>query len=183
MTWPPPCLHLHLHPCLLSPLVPHPPLTHVVSSTQNAARSSHSHRHQSAELTHAKITQNSCLRSFTLENLPREICIAKQEKLKPTQAGGSSVSFRLVCKPTPRVVPEPGWLKSVLRKPPLCGPNLRACYFFPICSTLQLPWEEERAFCPLPSLTTQPPPVGFHTHNYRNGTAHCGGKSLGLDVR
>ncbi|XP_028341503.1 tubulin polymerization-promoting protein family member 2 isoform X1 [Physeter macrocephalus] len=46
MTWPPPCLQLHLHLCLLPPLVPTPPLAHVISSTQHAAVSSRSHPRQ-----------------------------------------------------------------------------------------------------------------------------------------
>ncbi|XP_059769736.1 tubulin polymerization-promoting protein family member 2 isoform X1 [Balaenoptera ricei] len=46
MIWPPPCLQLHLHLCLLPPLVPTPPLAHVISSTQHAALSSRSHPRQ-----------------------------------------------------------------------------------------------------------------------------------------
>ncbi|XP_055393138.1 tubulin polymerization-promoting protein family member 2 isoform X1 [Bubalus kerabau] len=40
VAWPAPCLQLHLHPCLLPPH-----LVHLISSTQNAALSSHSHPH------------------------------------------------------------------------------------------------------------------------------------------
>ena len=57
-------------------------------------------------------TQRLCLRSLCLAHLLREVCTARQVRGRPTQAGGSSASFRLVYQPAPcgspgGVVPEP----------------------------------------------------------------------------
>lgn len=79
------------------------------------------------------------------------------------------------------------WLTQVfgLRKVlALCGPRIRVCYLFLICSRLQLPLEEKGAFHASWSsffIPTHPPPL-TSAHSVTEMEQHIV-KSLGLDLR